>query len=697
MKQLSHILLRLDPAAPLARRHLLLLELLEWLRGNRRSVEATLGRLQTLADALTSHPDAARRLAQIWQQLVQTVDATTLLADFGFAPRSAFFSEFSERLRYKLLPGTPETADASALFMLMRPTAFDAKWLTQADEALLDRLLGFLRQGAAEPPRLAYDAGVAPASAATSGEGAEPAVNAWQHTLLDAITYCAGQVSATGFAPELRLRMSEPAKEARPFHALPADAEAFRQAFLAQLRDEAAVQAALVGLRDRLDACRQAAAGVYAHLEEHGVSVGLVFRLRQLRERLLRIRELVDCLRASSQAGSAARFMARLIQVGEERRSIRALVGTNSSLLAAKVTERSAETGSQYITRTRRQFAAMFRKAAAGGTLMSVTTCLKFAILALGLSAFWGGFFAGVNYALSFVVIHLLHWTVATKQPAMTAPAMATKLADITSHDKVEAFVDEVTHLVRSQVAAVLGNVLFVIPSVLAISFGLLWALGHHVLDPIQGVTVLQHLTVLGPTLFFAAFTGVLLFAASIIGGWVENWFVLHRLDSAMRYNPRITRWLGEARADRWAHFMRRNITGLTSNISLGFMLGLVPAFAAFFGLGLDVRHVTLSTGQIAAAAAAIGWGVVHLPVFWWCLVAIPLTGMFNVGVSFYLAFLLALRSQNVSRLDRRRVYGAMLSRLWRKPWAFLWPPKTAATAPQTGVASDNPESTASR
>lgn len=663
MKHLSSLLERLDPDAPLAKRHLQLIEILEWLRGDGRNVAATLSRLQWLTDALASHPHSAARLAAIWGQLVQTVDATTLLADFGFAPRSAFFSEFGERLRYKLLPGTPETTDAAALFMLLRPTVFDAQWLVQADEALLERLLSFLRP--------------APAQQAD----APIATNAWQHTLLDAITYCAGQISATGFSPELRLRMNEPAREARAFHALAADAESYRQAWLAEPRNEEAVQTAQERLRERLDACRQAISGIYTHLEEHGVSVGLVFRLRQTRERLLRIRELMECLRAASAAGGAARFMAKLIQVGQERRSIRALVATNSSLLAAKVTERSAEAGSQYITRTRHQFAVMFRRAAAGGTLMSVTTCLKFAILALGLSAFWGGFAAGLNYAISFVLIHLLHWTIATKQPAMTAPAMATKLVDITSDDKVERFVDEVTHLVRSQVAAVLGNVLFVAPGVLAISWGLLWLAGRHVLDPIQSLLVLQHLTLLGPTVLFAAITGVLLFAASIIGGWAENWFVLHRLDSAMRYNPRITRWLGEARAERWASFMRRNITGLTSNISLGLMLGLVPAFTGFFGLGLDVRHVTLSTGQIAAAAAALGWPVLHMPVFWWCLAGIVVTGALNVMVSFYLAFLLALRSQNVGGLDRRRIYSALRSRLWRKPWSFLWPAKSTTRA----------------
>lgn len=75
-------------------------------------------------------------------------------------------------------------------------------------------------------------------------------------------------------------------------------------------------------------------------------------------------------------------------------------------------------------------------------------------------------------------------------------------------------------------------------------------------------------------------------------------------------------------------------------------MLGLVPVIATFFGLGLDVRHVTLSAGQIAAASATLGLDVLHQPSFWWAVATLPLLGALNVGVSFYLAFNLAMRAQ---------------------------------------------------
>ena len=647
---LGSLLDRLDPHAPLAERHLWLISLCAWIRGKQPSPQAAMGRLQLLLDAIEARPDVQQRLRDWWHTLLATVDVTTLLADFGFAPRTAFLSELTERLRHKLLPDTPETLDAAELFSLALPHAFDAQWLAAIDATQLQRIEQLLRQPAVD--------------------GATP----WQHTVLDAITYCSGQILSTGFAPELRLRMSAAARDARPFHTLTRDVEALRTEVLRPDHTPAAVDAAAQQLRTSLDACRHAVATVYTHLEENGISVGLVFRLRQLRERVLRIRELLECLVSTHPSASAVRLLSRLVLVGQERASIRALITSNSSLLAAKVAERSAETGEHYITRDWPQYRSMLRKAAGGGALTGGTTLLKFMIMGLGLSAFWGGFWAGAMYAASFVVIQLLHCTLATKQPAMTAPAMAAKLKDIGTPEAVSAFVDEVAHLMRSQAAAVLGNVLVVFPVVLLLSVGIGLLLGHPMLGAKEAAYTLHSLSLLGPTLLFAGFTGCLLFASSIIAGWVENWFVLRRLDSAMRYNPSVTGLLGVERAGRWAHFMRNNISGFASNISLGFMLGLIPPIMAFFSLPLEVRHVTLSAGQLAAASAAYGVQTVFMPAFWWAVAAIPLIGALNLGVSFYLAYQLALRAHNVSGVQRAHIHQAIWARWRHRPLNFFIP-----------------------
>ena len=657
LHDLSELLADLDPDAEAVQRHLWLVALFDWIRGDCSSVPASIARVQLLMDAFQVRLAERARLQAWWQKLLATLDGTTLLADYGFSSNSAFMSELVDRVLQKILPGTPETADASALFSLVLCHRFDAQWLSALEEPLLARIAELLQPAQAPNP--------------------------WQTTLLEAITFCTSQIRATGFSPELRLRMSAPAREASPFHALAHDFELLREAYLASPeQDDLLRQAALHQFRERLDACRQAAATVYTHLEAHGISVNLVFQLRQLRERVLRIRALLDCLLSVPAAPSTARLLAHLVTVGQERRSVRVLIASNTSLLAAKVAERSSETGEHYITRTLGEYRNMVRQAAGGGALTALTTWMKFGVMTLGFSVFWSGFWAGAAYAASFILIQLLHFTLATKQPAMTAPAMAAKLKDLSEPSALDAFADEVTHLVRSQVAAVLGNVLLVFPVVVLISVLLQLTTGHAMIDAAQAAHVFKSLSLWGPTALFAAFTGVLLFASSIMAGWTENWFVLHRLDSAMRYNPKITALMGVARADRWAVFMRTHISGFAANISLGFMLGLIPAFADFFGLGLEVRHVTLSAGQLGAACASLGWGVLRESALWWCVLALPVMGALNLGVSFYLAFRLALRAHNVTGFGRARI-SEVIGRRWvEAPLSFLWPVTATVALP---------------
>ncbi len=657
MTELRSLLNALSPGADLASRHVWLISLFSWLRGDQQSPEAAIARLQALIVTVKAQPELQARLKAWWRTFRQDVEVTTLLADFGFAPRTAFFSELAARLRRQLLPGTPETVDAAELFPLVSPTRFDALWLAAISETQVAELVALLSSDVATE------------------------LDAWHHEVMDALTYCTAQIRATGFAPELRLRMDGANDDARAFHPLADDLSQLRNTFFDPSKGTEELQAAIAQLRARLEVCRQAVNSVYTHLEENGISVGMVFMLRQLRERIVRVRELLDALTSHTPAATAIKLLGRRVTIGQDSKSIGALISTNSTLLSAKMSERSSEVGERYITRDRAEYRDMLSKAMGGGAVTALTTLLKFTVAGIGLSAFWSGFGAGFVYAGSFILIQLLHFTLATKQPAMTAPAMAAKIKDIGVKDidsstAIEDFVDEVTNLVRSQVAAVLGNVLMVVPAVLLVNVVIVLLRGQPMLNAKEAAYVLHSLSLIGPTLIWAAFTGLVLFTSSMVAGWFENWFVLHRLGSAIRHNPRFTRVLGAARADRWSSFMRLNVSGFASNISLGFMLGLIPAFTGFFGFELEVRHVTLSAGQLAAAGAALGLDAFRSAAIWWCVAAIPLIGALNLGVSFYCAFRLALQAHNVSGIDRARIRRAIWARLYRQPRSFFVPEK---------------------
>ena len=649
-----------DPRAGLAERNLWLVRLVEWLghaapgAGGDDGGATPVLRLRHLLNVLERHPEHRAAVVGLLTAFFDEVDVAALLADFGFTPRVDLFGEIGQRLRMRLLPATPETTDLADLFGLVFRRDDDAQWLRAIDDATLERLAALL--GAAWAAR-------------------EPRED-WRAPFLDAIMYLCSAVRASGFSGPMRMRMSPASLAGEPFRALARAADAVRERVEAgePFDREAAA------LRKLLDACRRAAASISEHLEEYGVSVDLVFQVNQLRQRVRRIEALLACVESATPARAVLQLLATLVGVAAERRSLRAPLSRHYALLAAKVAERSAETGEHYITRDRAEYKEMLRAAATGGAVLAVTTHLKFIVVSLGLAAFWSGFLAGLNYAASFVLVQLIHGTVATKQPAMTAPAMARKLAEGAgegaSDEALEGFVDEVTHLIRSQAAGIFGNLLIVVPVVLAIQ--LAWGLASDApLVPRKDADyVLHSLTLLGPTALYAAFTGVLLFASSLIAGWAENWFVWHRLDSALAWNPRLRALLGPARAQRVSAWWRANVSGLAANVSLGFMLGIVPVVAWFFGLALEVRHVTLSTGQLAAAVGTEGLSLLREAPFWWCVAGIVVTGVLNLAVSFVLAFRVALLSRAVPTAGRSRIYRAIRRRLLTRPLSFILPPR---------------------
>lgn len=658
---LTALLNAADPKAALPARNLWLARLLEWLRhaplqsGNdarRGAAPLPLLRLKHLLNVLERHPDHATKFAAVWQGVWRDIDAVGLFADVGFASRMALWGEFLHRLRLRVLPGTVDTTDLGELFGQLFPKDSDELWLQALDD---DELLA----------RIATVFGM-------SGTGAPAAT--WREPMLHAVTILVSAVTAGGLAGPLRLRMGAELLTDQPFAQLPPATERFAAAL--RSGDTAQLRQALQYLRALLDRCGQAVQSIPEHLEAYGVSVDLMFEVEQTLARIARIEALLDCLVSDRPRRELLRLTAGLVRVVHERRSVRTLFARHYSLMARKVAERSAETGEHYITRDRAEYRDMLRRAAGGGVVIAGTTFAKFAIMALGLTAFWAGFAAGVNYAASFALIMLLHWTVATKQPAMTAPAMARKLRQIGDEPGLERFVDEVANLLRSQFAGIVGNLALVIPLVLSGQLLARAVFGAPLVGTKDAEHVLHALTLLGPSIFFAAFTGILLFASSLIAGWVENWFVFHRIDSLIAWNPAIVARVGAARAQRWAHWWRANISGLAANISLGFMLGIVPVLFAFFGLPIEVRHVTLSTGQLMAAAGALGTDVLTRADFWWCVPATLLTGLLNLGVSFFLAFKVALRSQGIQLDDRARVAAAIRRRFRADPRSFFLPPR---------------------
>jgi site-specific recombinase len=412
-------------------------------------------------------------------------------------------------------------------------------------------------------------------------------------------------------------------------------------------------------------------------MEKAGVSADLVFDLKSIELSLDRMDAIADVYAAESREASvqAARKLFDQLATGQlADLRLRPLLSQNLNLLARKMVERTGVGGEHYIAHSRSDYWLMWRAALGGGLLTVFTAALKMSIIGKHFPLFVEGFFVGSDYAVSFVLLQVFGLVLATKQPSMTAATFAgivRRNRGTARWVKISAFVADIT---RSQLAAALGNIVAVVVG--AIAFDKLWQ--RMFLKPYLPAKSAEHVyQTLHPftsgTAFFAILTGIILWMAAMIGGWCENFSVYHRVTEAIAEHPFGLR-VGRLRLRKWADVLERDLAGWTTSISLGYLLGFTPVVASFFGLHLDVRHVTLTTGTLALAAARFGTSSFGKDWFYWAVGGIGITFVLNLGVSFSIAAFVALRAYDVPRQEQKELVVFILKSFLRSPLKFILP-----------------------
>jgi len=672
--QLDELLAHADPTAPLAVRNQWLIELAHWVqkRGSLANEARAEGeavryrphtRLRYLLQMLDRNPAWRLPVARTLRSVINDSDAISLLCDTGMPVRPGFWGALAERIEKALIPPPPTRRDLSALCSLMFPDGDAADWIGDMPPALLADLIALLHFGEADDEDTDW--------------------NPFAEDLLAAMHHLVDQIASTGLSQAVRSRLTYPRVTESPFYrlgrAMQGLEDAGRELVPGAPPSQRFVQELNV-FRALLDDCGRAVRQVYAHLDENGVSVDIVFLVERAKSRIRRLERLLEAwLVESDHATARVRLLADLVRANRASQSVGELARTSFGLLARKVVERSAETGEHYIARTRPEYLSMLKMACGGGLVTVVTVYVKFLITSAHLPTIVEGFLAGANYALCFLFMHFCHFTLATKQPAMTAPAIASKLDDVDTAAGMDAFVGEVIALVRTQAAAIFGNLAMVFPFCLLVQWGVSAALGMNTIPPEKAHATLNSFSILGVTPLFAAMTGVLLWCSSLISGWADNWFALHGIGDVLAYNRRLRFVFGRNGAARLADWCRRHIAPVLGNLTLGFMLGLVPAVLTAFALPFEVRHVTLSTGAIATSIGVLGLPVLHDAALWLAVAGVGSMALLNVGVSFALAFHMALRSRPLRLGDRRQIHRAIWRAVLRNPLVLLFPLRTAS------------------
>src|SRR6185369_12463212 len=165
----------------------------------------------------------------------------------------------------------------------------------------------------------------------------------------------------------------------------------------------------------------------------------------------------------------------------------------------------------------------MFGSAVGGGVLTCGTAATKFLIKWGHLAPFLDGLLCSFNYAASFVVMQLVGFTLATKQPSMTAAALAGTIRDRAGPGQLDELVPLIARIARSQFAAAVGNVSAV--AVAALALDLVWqrTTGAPYLDAATARTTVASLDAFSWSVVpFAPVTGVMLWLSSLAAGWFE-------------------------------------------------------------------------------------------------------------------------------------------------------------------------------
>jgi site-specific recombinase len=652
--------------------------------------------VRTLCQLLRGNPQQAWALRNYVLRVLSSRRHTSLYTDIGILSNDGFVTELLRRICYRILPpalGDVYLSDALDQILYVKT---DYRWISAVPApdwlALFDILA--LADAAAFDDSLAGDDHIALAG------------------MLEAIRTLSYRVCAIGLEPTLIRIHSEIEKFESPFLMQNVEVNAYLDGYARLLDGDPSNSEDAKHLLVMLDQCDGVVAKIRKNALYQGTSVALTYLLVALTQSIDRLRKLLFLVDVTGQLPSpvtvdpapaassdaaedvgaaqaisprrpaALRLALELIEAHNNKYAVRELFADNIDLLARNVTENASRTGEHYIAESRSVYGAMFLSSAGAGFIIGFMAMLKILTSYLRAAPLVEAFLYSVNYSFGFMLIHVLHFNVATKQPAMTASRIAAGLHSRDGrHIDLDSMSELIVKVLRTQFVAVLGNLATVIPTAYLIALAYAAIMGHHLVSPETARHLLHEIDpVASLALFHAMIAGVCLFMAGLISGYYDNKALYTRMAQRVSQLRGLGRLLGQDRLHRLARYVENNLGGLMGNFYFGILLGTIGTLGQLLGLPIDVRHVTFSAGIFATALVGLDNHVT------WQLALTSVVGIFSIGtvnllVSFGLALWVALRSRQIRFDHGILLLKTLARRFWSGPVDFFIPPKDVVEA----------------
>ncbi|MET3131585.1 site-specific recombinase [Oxalobacteraceae bacterium GrIS 1.11] len=665
----------------------LLVELIDTIRPKRwQDGAGASANVRTLCQLLKGNPRQAAALREYGLRILSKRRHTSLYTDIGVLSRGGFFTELRRRIAYRVLPpalGDEYLHDALDQVLYLKT---DCLWIAAVPASDWLELFEALGRPDADQGNLMLPG------------------------LLQAIRILSYRVCAMGLEPELTNFHSDIEIFESPFVMQNVEVNAYLEGYARLLAGDAERIDDAKHLLVMLDQCDAVLVKIRKKALHQGTSIALTYLLVALAQSIERLRKLLflvdtsgelpsaptlnlaavasDATPASAPAISLQRAAAlaltlELIEAHNHKYMVRDLFADNINLLARNVTENASRTGEHYIAESRGEMGAMFISSAGAGFIIGFMALIKILLGYLRSAPLVEAFLFSMNYSIGFMFIHLLHFTVATKQPAMTASRIAAGLHSKDGRNiDLDSMADLINKVFRTQVVAVLGNLATAIPTAYLIALGYKALTGHHLVTPDKAMHLLHDIDPIGsPALFYAMIAGVCLFVAGLISGYYDNQALYTRWSQRIAQLRGLGRLIGQRRLKRLGLYLENNLGGLMGNFYFGILLGCIGTLGYLLGLPLDIRHVTFSSANFATALVALDHNMS------WQLAARSIAGFLAIGsvnllVSFGLALWVALRARQV-RFKHGLALLKTLGRLFMKaPLEFFIGSKDGAGDP---------------
>ncbi len=606
----------------------------------RGDVAAASTQLADLLGLIERNAAYAEALRNHLLALLERYHLGALLMDGGILPVRDFRAELSRRLRFKWLPPLPDEASLRDWLELALERG-DEAWIAGVDAALWLRLLAALGLNGAGTPGVL------------------------QEKLANAINGLSHRLAAGGLDPELLRLEPDLQRHASPFLAQHEEIHAL----LGATDADGPAQAHVL-----LEQCRDILERLARRSRHAGASVAFSHVRLRLLQQIQRLEALLDIYtgRGLARAEKLIALFVALAEAAPRRHSVRDLVADTTAQLAYQITQHAGQTGEHYVAESRRELWGMFRSAAGAGPIIAVMALLKIVALGAHLPPLQEALLVSLDYALGFVLVYLLGFTVATKQPAMTASWMATQLAGLASESsQSRALGLFVGRVFNTQFVAILGNLLLAFAGAALCAWGLQAAAQFPVETNKARELIAQADPLDWRNIFYAAVAGVGLFLSGVVSGYYDNKAVYERIPERLARLAWPARLLGVPAWRALVSYLGRHLGGLAGNVFFGFYLGLMGAFGHMAGLPLDIRHIAFASANLAYGLAALDWRLAA-PQLAAALAGVLAIGLTNLLVSFALAFYVALRAARVERRHAGRWVARALVALALHPWRAL-------------------------